>query len=72
MGDSIDAPNLPLANIFRLWPATVSAFLDRQMLCPGCPIAPFHTISDACAEYGLNEPAFRAELRRLTGCDEPE
>ena len=38
-------------------------FLSRRMLCFGCPIAPFHTLADACAEYGLDEETFRAELR---------
>jgi hybrid cluster-associated redox disulfide protein len=33
------------------------------MLCVGCLIAPFHTIVDACMEYGLDEEAFSAELR---------
>ncbi|HET9069812.1 MAG TPA: hypothetical protein VFN28_14300, partial [Amaricoccus sp.] len=31
--------------------------------CVGCPIAPFHGVRDACAQYGLDEAAFRAELR---------
>lgn len=33
------------------------------MLCFGCPIAPFHTLADACAEYGLHEDAFLEEIR---------
>jgi hypothetical protein len=33
------------------------------MMCIGCPITPFHTVIDACAEYNLDEAAFRAELR---------
>lgn len=55
-------PDLPLSELFAQWPATVLAFMDRRMLCPGCPIAPFHAIADACHEYGLDEDAFRAEL----------
>ena len=38
-------------------------FLERRMLCFGCPIAPFHTVIDASLEYQLDEEAFRAELR---------
>ena len=45
------------------WPATIPVFLRHRMLCVGCLIAPFHTIADACKEYGLDEAAFAAELR---------
>lgn len=58
-----DDPDLPLTLLFDAWPAVAPVFLARRMLCPGCPIAPFHTITDACAEYGLDEAAFRADLR---------
>ena len=60
-----DDPDLPLSVLFAEWPAVATVFLDRRMLCPGCPIAPFHTIVDACLEYGLDESEFRAELRRV-------
>lgn len=59
-----DDPDLPLSTLFGEWPDMVEVFLDKQMLCPGCPVAPFHAITDACEEYGLDEDAFRAELRQ--------
>lgn len=59
-----DDPDLPLSELFAEWPEIAGAFLDRRMLCPGCPIAPFHAITDACLEYGLDEDAFRADLTR--------
>jgi len=62
-----DNPDLSLDDLFGAWPATAPVFLERRMLCPGCPIAPFHTIADACAAYGLEERAFRAVLRRAAG-----
>lgn len=58
-----DDPDLPLQMLFGHWPETSAPFLSRRMMCFGCPIAPFHTVTDACAEYGLDEAAFRAELR---------
>jgi len=63
MRPDIDDPDLPLADLFRTWPGTIAPFMARRMLCPGCPIAPFHTIVDACLEYGLDEARFRAEIR---------
>lgn len=59
----IDDPDLPLAELFRAWPEASRPFLRHGTACVGCPIAPFHTVLDTCAEYGLDEAAFRAELR---------
>lgn len=61
----IDDLDLTLAEIFRRWPFMVRVFLDHQTQCPMCPIASYHTIIDVCAEYRLNEAAFRNELRAL-------
>ena len=55
-------PDLPLSMIFDRWPETAGAFFRRRMLCFGCPIAPFHTLTDACEEYGLDPDAFCDEL----------
>lgn len=63
-GPRLDDPDLPLRVLFDHWPQTAAVFLSRRMLCFGCPIAPFHTVIDACTEYGLDEATFRAELRR--------
>ena len=63
----IDDPDLPLADLFRDWPEAMRPFLERRMLCPGCPIAPFHTVIDA-VEAGLEQigatlpPARKAKL----------
>jgi len=59
----MDDPDLPLAVLFCRWPAAASVFLKHRMVCLGCPITPFHTVIDACAEYRLDEALFRAELR---------
>ena len=62
-GARLDDPDMPLRLLFDLWPDTAAVFLIHRMLCFVCPIAPFHTVIDACAEYQLDETAFRAELR---------
>jgi hybrid cluster-associated redox disulfide protein len=54
---------LPLQLLFERWPEVASVFQAQGMVCFGCPIAPFHTVIDACAEYGLDEIAFRAALQ---------
>ena len=67
----IDDPDLPLAEMFRAWPETAEVFLSRHMLCLGCPIAPFHTVIDACAEYNLDEDRFRGQLRAALATPPP-
>lgn len=61
--ESLTNPDLPLSEMMRLWPGTISVFLRHRMLCVGCPVNPFHTIVEACTEYGLDEAAFLAELQ---------
>jgi hybrid cluster-associated redox disulfide protein len=63
----IDDPDLPLADLMTSWPAVISVFQRHRMLCVGCLIAPFHTVTDACREYGLEEDAFLHELMQAVG-----
>lgn len=60
----IDDPDLSLSDLFDRAPGAARPFLRLGMLCPGCPIAPFHTIRDACNEYGLDEARFRRVVSR--------
>ncbi|MBP1807406.1 hypothetical protein [Rubellimicrobium aerolatum] len=66
-GLDIDDPDLPLSRLFEAWPDAGLAFVERRMLCFGCPIAPFHRVADAVREYGFDEEAFRAEIRAAAG-----
>jgi len=58
----LDDPDLPLSELMSRWPETIAVFNRHKMLCVGCLISPFHTIVDACAEYGLDEEVFVVEL----------
>ena len=44
---------LTVSEIMRRWPATMRLFIDRRLLCVGCPIAPFHTLTDVAREHGI-------------------
>ncbi|AUQ52080.1 hybrid cluster protein-associated redox disulfide domain protein (plasmid) [Phaeobacter inhibens] len=57
-----DDPDLPLDVLMTIWPETVRVFMDHDMLCVGCMVSPFHSVSEACAEYHLDEEVFRAAL----------
>jgi len=41
--------------IMQTWPLTVGVFLDFGLHCVGCPIGPFHSLSDASLEHGVDE-----------------
>jgi hybrid cluster-associated redox disulfide protein len=55
-------PDLPLSELMVDWPEMIEVFFRHQLLCVGCHVAPFHTLSDACLGYGLNVNAFYAVL----------
>ena len=59
-------PATPVDRIMRQWPATIRAFLDRGMKCPGCPIACFHSVAEACREHHVEPDAFLHELDAAT------
>jgi hybrid cluster-associated redox disulfide protein len=58
----LDDPDLSLEELMALWPETIPVFLRHKMLCVGCLVNPFHTVIDACAEYGLEVDDFVGEL----------
>ncbi|WGW05616.1 DUF1858 domain-containing protein [Tropicibacter oceani] len=60
----IDDPGLSLSQVMASWPQTVAVFVRHRMLCVGCMVTPFHTITDACLEYDLDEDSFRDSLRQ--------
>lgn len=57
-------PDLLLCDLMEGWPETIPVFLRHRMLCVGCVISAFHTVSDACAEYRLDQASFHSELGR--------
>ena len=43
-----------VADILARSPRAARLLLDRGMHCVGCAIAPFETIAEACAIYGVS------------------
>lgn len=60
-------PDMPVDEIMRRWPATVGVMIRHRMLCVGCPIGSFHTVTEACAEHEVEEEAFVRELLAAIG-----
>ena len=52
-----------VGDVMRRFPATIRVFLDFKLRCVGCPIAPFHTVRDACREHVVNEAELLGALR---------
>ncbi len=62
-------PDLLVDDVMRRWPATIRVFLDFHFLCVGCPIACFHTVSQACREHHADEAAFLKALHEAVADD---
>lgn len=59
--NSID-PDMSVDEIMRRWPATIRVMIRNRMLCIGCPIGIFHTVTDACEAHGVDQEGFEREL----------
>lgn len=55
-------PEMPVDEIMRLWPATIRVMIRHRMLCVGCPIGSFHTVTEACEAHGLDEETVVVDL----------
>lgn len=58
--------DITMDEIMRRWPQTIRVILGHGMTCVGCPIAAFHTISDAAREHDLDEEVLLQELVAAT------
>jgi hybrid cluster-associated redox disulfide protein len=55
-------PEMTMDAVMRAWPATISVLIRHRMLCIGCPIAPFHTLAEACHAHAIDERTFVSDL----------
>lgn len=53
---------LAVAEVMERWPVTVGVFNRRRMACPGCVMAPFMTVTEAAASYGLPPAELATDL----------
>lgn len=63
MNDAV-LTELTLAELLARWPQAIPVFLRHQMACVGCTMAPFETLSDVTAIYGIPLPHFLYELQQ--------
>ena len=55
--------DLTVQKVLDLWPSTRDVFIARRMACVGCDLAPFMTIAEAAASYGIPPAELEQELR---------
>jgi hybrid cluster-associated redox disulfide protein len=65
----MEAPQLladfTVAEVMDRWPQTIPFFFRYRMACVGCPIAPFETLAEVVAIYGLDLNRFLNELEQI-------
>ena len=66
------AADMDVQQVMNRWPQTVPLFRHYAEACVGCSLAPFCTIKEAVAEYGLTLDTFFHELQQCIegGADE--
>ena len=57
-------PEMTTDALMRRWPRTIPVLIQHGMLCVGCPIAGFHTLTEACIQHGVEFTQFFAALER--------
>lgn len=55
---------LTVAEVMDGWPQTIPVFLRHRMACVGCVMAPFETLADVAAIYGLQPSRLLDELQQ--------
>lgn len=62
MSDSHLTANTTIAELLATHPSAARVLVSHRMHCVGCDIAPFETIGDACAIYGIALDDFFADI----------
>ena len=68
--ETIELKDLSVSEIMKRWPAAMRLFIDRRLLCVGCPIACFHSIDEACRAHGIATEAFLLALQQIENAQE--
>ena len=64
MAETPPTANNTIAALLAMHPAAARVLLNYRMHCVGCDIAPFETIADACAIYGVAVEELLADVDR--------
>ena len=56
-------------DLLTRWPRAMRAFNRLKMACPGCVMAPFETVNEACAAHGVKVSGLTAAIREEIGAE---
>ena len=51
--------------LFRDYPSAIELFIEKRMLCVGCPAQVFHTLIDVVRFYGYDLKGFMTSLEKI-------
>lgn len=57
-------PTFTVTEVLRRWPQSARVFFEYRTACVGCTMAPFDTLADVAASYGIDLDAFLEALYR--------
>jgi len=63
---------MTISDLMTRWRETIPVFLLHRMACVGCPMAPFETLENVAAVYGLKLDAFLDELDQAISTGEQD
>ncbi len=59
-----DKFDMLIDDAMRKWPETLPVLIRYNMQCIGCPLANFHTVSDAAVEHNMEDTAFLDDMAK--------
>jgi hybrid cluster-associated redox disulfide protein len=54
--------DITVGELMTAYPSVVDVFVEKRMLCIGCPAQAFHSIRDAARLYGWDQERLSADL----------
>jgi len=66
MSESLPLAQLTVKDVLTRWPETAVVFKRHKMVCIGCAVSQFCSISEASAIYNIPLDEFVAQLERFT------
>jgi hybrid cluster-associated redox disulfide protein len=70
LGPDVSYADETVAALLAREPRAARVLLDHGMHCVGCAIAPFETLAEICAVYGVSLEQLMVDLRGRCGASE--
>ncbi len=54
---------MTIKELLERHPTAINAFIERKMLCVGCPVQAYHTLEEVARIYGISLSALMESVR---------